>query len=127
MLSFLPILLGCSALISDLLCSRLQDCAHKRTCTSFCTKSWLDYYIIKVLIYKDLWNISYYASIMLNAFRDLLCSELCWHNDLGLITFQHFEGNLSLTSLKNSALLSALSYNNVLYTTCDIIMVIPCT
>ena len=28
-------------------------------------------------------NISYYASIMLNAFSDLLCSELCWHNRLG--------------------------------------------
>ena len=25
-------------------------------------------------------NISYYAGIMLNAFTDLLCSKLCWHN-----------------------------------------------
>ena len=25
-------------------------------------------------------NSSPYASIMLNAFRDLLCSKLCWHN-----------------------------------------------
>ena len=23
---------------------------------------------------------SYYAGIMLNAFSDLLCSKLCWHN-----------------------------------------------
>ena len=27
-------------------------------------------------------NISYYAGIMLNAFIDLLCSKLCWHNQL---------------------------------------------
>ena len=27
-------------------------------------------------------NISYYAGIMLNAFNDLLCSKLCWHNRL---------------------------------------------
>ena len=27
-------------------------------------------------------NISYYAGIMLNAFSDLLCSKLCWHNQL---------------------------------------------
>ena len=25
-------------------------------------------------------NIFYYAGIMLNAFSDLLCSKLCWHN-----------------------------------------------
>ena len=25
-------------------------------------------------------NISYYASIMLNVFSDLLCSKICWHN-----------------------------------------------
>ena len=25
-------------------------------------------------------NLSYYASIMLDAFKDLLCSKLCWHN-----------------------------------------------
>ena len=25
---------------------------------------------------------SYYAGIMLNAFSDLLCSKLCWHNRL---------------------------------------------
>ena len=24
--------------------------------------------------------ISYYVGIMLNAFSDLLCSKLCWHN-----------------------------------------------
>ena len=28
-------------------------------------------------------NLSYYASIMLNAFRDLLCSILCWHDSPG--------------------------------------------
>ena len=27
-------------------------------------------------------NISYYAGIMLNAFNDLLCLKLCWHNRL---------------------------------------------
>ena len=27
-------------------------------------------------------NISYYAGIMLNAFSDLLCSKLYWHNRL---------------------------------------------
>ena len=31
-------------------------------------------------------NISYYAGIMLNAFSDLLCSKLCWHNRLVLTT-----------------------------------------
>ena len=25
-------------------------------------------------------NISYYAGIMLNAFSELLCLKLCWHN-----------------------------------------------
>ena len=25
-------------------------------------------------------NLSYYANIMLDAFRDQLCSKLCWHN-----------------------------------------------
>ena len=28
-------------------------------------------------------NLSYYASIMLDAFKDLLCSKLCWHNRPG--------------------------------------------
>ena len=27
-------------------------------------------------------HFSYYADIMLNAFSDLLCSKLCWHNRL---------------------------------------------
>ena len=27
-------------------------------------------------------NISYYTGIMLNAFSDLLCPKLCWHNRL---------------------------------------------
>ena len=27
-------------------------------------------------------NISYYAGITFNAFSDLLCSKLCWHNQL---------------------------------------------
>ena len=27
-------------------------------------------------------NLSYYAGIMLNAFSDLLCLKLCWHNRL---------------------------------------------
>ena len=28
-------------------------------------------------------NLPYYASIMLDAFKDLLCSKLCWHNRPG--------------------------------------------
>ena len=28
-------------------------------------------------------NLSYHASIMLDAFKDLLCSKLCWHNRPG--------------------------------------------
>ena len=43
------------------------------------TKLWRDYHITKVAINTVL-NLSYYASIMLNALRDLLCSKLCWHN-----------------------------------------------
>ena len=35
-------------------------------------------YLIRV--YQFVENISYYAGIMLNAFSDRLCSELCWHN-----------------------------------------------
>ena len=27
-------------------------------------------------------NVSYYTGIMLDAFSDLLCSKLCWHNRL---------------------------------------------
>ena len=31
-------------------------------------------------------NLSYYASIMLDAFKDLLCLKLCWYNiGLGLL------------------------------------------
>ena len=43
------------------------------------TKLWRDYHITKVAINTVL-NLSYYASIMLNALRGLLCSKLCWHN-----------------------------------------------
>ena len=57
---------------------------HKETCASFCNKLWLDYYITKAFI-KNVLNLSYYVSIMPNAFRDLLCSKLCWHNRPGLI------------------------------------------
>ena len=28
-------------------------------------------------------NLTYNASIMLNVFKDLLCSKLCWHNSPG--------------------------------------------
>ena len=28
-------------------------------------------------------NLSHYASIMLDAFKDVLCSKLCWHNRPG--------------------------------------------
>ena len=35
---------------------------------------------------------SYYAGIMLNAFSDLLCSKLCWHNWL-VPTHQEACGN----------------------------------
>ena len=43
-------------------------------------------------------NYSYYAGIMLNAFSDLLCSKLCWHNWLVptdtavLATYGHYLG-----------------------------------
>ena len=32
---------------------------------------------------KIVLNLSYFASIMLNVFRDLLCSKLCWYNRPG--------------------------------------------
>ena len=32
-------------------------------------------------------NLSYYASIMLDAFNNLLCSKLCWHNRPGPICY----------------------------------------
>ena len=35
-----------------------------------------------LLLFK---NIFYYAGIMLNAFNDLICSKLYWHNRLVLI------------------------------------------
>ena len=57
--------------IFDLLCLILLY-AHEKTCASFCSKLWLDYYITKVFI-KTVLNLSYYASIMFNAFGDLLC------------------------------------------------------
>ena len=56
-----------------------QYYAHEKTCASFCTKLWVHYYIAKDFM-KIVLN---YASIMLDAFRDLLCSKLCWHNRPG--------------------------------------------
>ena len=32
-----------------------------------------------IILHHILANLSHYASIMLNAFKDLLCSQLCWH------------------------------------------------
>ena len=53
---------------------------RKLRCVSSCTKLQLEYYITKVFI-KTVLKPSYDASIMHNAFRDQLCSELCWHNN----------------------------------------------
>ena len=42
-----------------------------------------DYINHFVVIFCNVWvklNFSYYASITLDAFKDLLCSKLCWHN-----------------------------------------------
>ena len=62
------ILLGCiSKWQQDTLHVLLDNDYSIRVCQSF------------VAIFK---NIPYYAGIMLNAFIDLLCSKLCWHNRL---------------------------------------------
>ena len=39
----------------------------------------LEYINYLLQIFK---NVSHYAKIMLNAFSDLLCSKVCWHNQL---------------------------------------------
>ena len=39
-------------------------------------------------------NTSYYAGIILNAFSDLLCSKLCWHNRLVPICQSHMPGHI---------------------------------
>ena len=55
---------------------------YENTCASLvATKSWLDYYIYITDIFIK--NLSYYASIMLDVFRDLLYSKLCWCNRPG--------------------------------------------
>ena len=44
-------------------------------------RSFLRFIILYARIYSMAHkNSAYYASIMLNAFRHLLCSKLCWHN-----------------------------------------------
>ena len=44
-------------------------------------------------------NISYYAGIMLNAFSDLLCSKLCWHNRLIPNCYTAHDDNLHMYHL----------------------------
>ena len=44
-----------------------------------CMFSWVEYINLFAAFFQ---SISYYAGIMLNAFSDLLCSKLCWHNRL---------------------------------------------
>ena len=72
------------------------------------------YQVVASLLYyrifhKDCLKSAYYASIsiMLNAFRGLLCSKLCWHNGLGPIdSYTH----------TNSQLHSCIPLKIVLYT-----------
>ena len=46
--------------------------------------SYIDHFVVIFLQCMDIkLNLSYYASIMLDAFKDLLCSKLCWHNRPG--------------------------------------------
>ena len=45
---------------------------------------YIDHFVVIFLQCMDIkLNLSYYASIMLDAFQDLLCSKLCWHNRPG--------------------------------------------
>ena len=75
-------LLCCAAVLS-FLTYYAQYYAHEITCASFCTKlTWL-HWLFVVIFYRCMdikLNLAYYASIMLNAIRDLLCLKLCWHN-----------------------------------------------
>ena len=44
----------------------------------------IDHFVVIFLECMDIkLNLSYYASIMLDTFKDLLCSKLCWHNRPG--------------------------------------------
>ena len=106
------ILLCCRALIFDLLCSLANLCLvlykfKVGILTSYVTKvfirfvpvikmstnqSTVIFYIILIsfcsCVHSQL-NPSDYASIMLNTFKDLLCSKLlCWHNSPGTIYSQ---------------------------------------
>ena len=48
-------------------------------------------------------NFSYYASIMLNSFKGLLCSTLCWHNrpgPNGSATWSKYIANVSAEKSK---------------------------
>ena len=99
----LPIMLCCSAHNIHLLCSKLcsriilvlsllslfiyiQICMSKSLLKAdnlerliYVLGCIYKLYVVFVAIFK---NISYYTGIMLNAFSDLLCSILCWHNRL---------------------------------------------
>ena len=45
---------------------------------------YIDHFVVIFLHCMDIkLNLSYFASIMLDAFEDLLCSKLCWHNRPG--------------------------------------------
>ena len=52
-----------------------QYYALVKTHATFYTNMWLHYYIIEDFM-KTVYNLAYYASIMLNAFCDLLCSQI---------------------------------------------------
>ena len=44
----------------------------------------LQFFLNNIYIYIDIkLNLSYYASIVLDAFKHILCSKLCWHNRPG--------------------------------------------
>ena len=102
-------MLCCNALI--ILCIMLNIVLMRKPVSHF-VPNWLDYcitskdcYIIFIYIdYTDYFvatfihelNPSYYAGIMLDAFKDLLCSKLCWHNRPGPISKASDSQNFNL-------------------------------
>ena len=49
-------------------------------------------------------NIFYYAGIIFNAFSDLLCSKLCWHNRLATTLGHYGMLLLAMQALANTVL-----------------------
>ena len=69
----------------------LLECIYDKYTRIFMSAIMLYYTMTVLLEYNDycttifhkrinVYFISYYAAIMLNAFNDALCSKLCWHN-----------------------------------------------